>query len=164
MLSNILQRHSFGKNRVVFYIILVSLKIKLTHILVSSCRLSQVCDNWRNLIICTPILWQRLDLTGFADDRFPLANFQRLNDENELFTCVKELNLSGWSSVNAEKIIDIVTTSSNFEIELLNVRNCRNISSKFLETVVRRCPKLEKLDISAITVRGSFAPFPLPIR
>ena len=115
-------------------------------------KLSHVCENWRNLIISTPILWQRLDLTGFPDDKFPLLSFKRLNDEHELFTCVKELNLSSWSAFNAEKIIEIVTLSSNFDLELLNVRNCRNISSKFLDTVIRRCPNLKSLDISAITV------------
>ena len=81
-----------------------------------------------------------------------MLNFQRLNEESALFTCVKELDLSSWTGANAEKIIDIVATSSNFDLELLNVKNCRNISSKFLETVVRRCPNLKSLDISAITV------------
>lgn len=111
------------------------------------------------MIISTPILWRRLDLTGFSDDKFPLLSFQRLNDENELFSCVKELNLSGWSGANAEKIIEIVTLSSNFDLEMLNVRNCRNISCKFLDTVIRRCPNLKDLDISAITVCNLFIRF-----
>lgn len=115
-------------------------------------RLSQVCDNWRNLIISTPVLWRRLDLTGFSDVKFPLQSFQRLNDTNQLFTCVNELNLSGWSGANAEKIIEIVANSSNFDLEMLCVRNCRNISCKFLDTVIRRCPNIKDLDISAITV------------
>ena len=134
------------------------------------CRLSQVCENWRKLILCTPLLWQRLDLSGL-DDRFPFVNFQRLNEDNALFSCVKELDLNGWSGINAERIIEIVAESSNFELELLNVKNCRNISGKFLETVVQRCPNLKKFDFSAVTVWSSFyeltfcfTPFALPFR
>lgn len=129
-------------------------------------KLSQVCDNWRNLIISTPVLWRRLDLTGFSDVKFPLQSFQRLNDTNQLFTCVNELNLSGWSGANAEKIIEIVANSSNFDLEMLCVRNCRNISCKFLDTVIRRCPNIKDLDISAITTsshQNCQNPFTTPV-
>jgi len=104
------------------------------------------------LIINSPILWQRLDLNGIPDDRFPLINFQQLNSDNALFSCVKKLNLGGWNGANAERIIQIVADSSNFDLDLLSVKNCRNISSKFLDTVIGRCPNLESLNISAITV------------
>lgn len=75
-----------------------------------------------------------------------------MQEDNGLFVCVKQINLSGWSSVNAERLIQIVANSTNFDLELLNVKNCRNLSSKFLEIIMERFPNIKSLDISAVTV------------
>ncbi|KAJ6224813.1 hypothetical protein RDWZM_003358 [Blomia tropicalis] len=118
-------------------------------------KLSHVCETWRRLIISTPKLWERLDLCGFPDDRFPLLNLKKMQEDNGLFVCVKQINLSGWSSVNAERLIQIVANSTNFDLELLNVKNCRNLSSKFLEIIMERFPNIKSLDISAVTTSSA---------
>lgn len=115
-------------------------------------RLSQVCEQWRQIIITTPILWKHLDLSTFADTKFPLSVFINLNHQNNLFSCVKHLNLSGWMSANAERIVDMILETANKDLESINFKYCRNISSPFLTMITQKCPNISSLDISAVTV------------
>lgn len=111
-----------------------------------------VCESWRKLIISTPLLWKKLDLSGFDDKRFPFATFLNTSLGANIFSCIRELNVSGWSSQQAERMIDAISERSNFDLEALNVKCCRNISSSFLQSTIEKCRNLSSLDLSAITV------------
>lgn len=120
-----------------------------------------VCETWRKLIVNTPSLWRKLDLSGFDDKRFPFATFLNSSLATNLFSCIRELNVSGWSSQQAERMIDAICERSNFDLEALNVKCCRNISSSFLQSTIEKCSNIKSLDLSAITVSNGFDGFAL---
>jgi hypothetical protein len=91
-------------------------------------------------------------LHSFADEKFPHIEFQRLNDENQLFNNIRELNLNGWNGGNAERVLQTIASNSGENLREISLKNCRNISTNFLQTISSHCPNIEILDISAITV------------
>ncbi|CAG2121642.1 unnamed protein product, partial [Medioppia subpectinata] len=112
-------------------------------------NLSQVCESWRKLIIRTPMIWNSLDLQTITDVN--LNEFFEMMAANQLFLCMKGLNLSGWNGANAERVLDTVATNCRDNLHELSLKNCKNISSQFLQTLSTYCPNIVVLDISSIT-------------
>ncbi|CAG2176386.1 unnamed protein product, partial [Oppiella nova] len=115
-------------------------------------NLSQVCESWRKIITTTPLMWKSLDLQTFSDTSFQYQHLFDLMDKNQLFICMKALNLSGWSGSNAERVLDTIAINCGANLNELSLNNCKNISSQFLQTLSTHCTNIVVLNISAITV------------
>ena len=118
--------------------------------------LSRVCESWRKLVISSPLLWQSLDLATFPDAGFPYNDLFQLLDDNKLFSHIKALNLNGWSGTNAERILQKIAIECSDKLLDLSLKNCKNISSQFLQTLTTHCRNIQILDISGITVFINF--------
>lgn len=115
-----------------------------------SCRLSQVCETWRKLIISSPLLWRYLDLRDFPDDHSEQSGLYTHCDSG-LFNNVQELNLSNWNGIAAERVLARISSQSKY-LKSVSLKNCKYISPNFLDILSNQCPELESLDISGITV------------
>lgn len=83
-----------------------------------------------------------------------MGTFETLCTCNQLFSSVRSIDLTGWSGLCAERVIALVVSNSNFELESICVKYGRNISSDLLKAIVSSCSKIKTLDLSAITVSG----------
>ncbi|CAG2123189.1 unnamed protein product, partial [Medioppia subpectinata] len=110
------------------------------------------------------MIWNSLDLQTITDVN--LNEFFEMMAANQLFLCMKGLNLSGWNGANAERVLDTVATNCRDNLHELSLKNCKNISSQFLQTLSTHCPNIVVLDISSITAtshQNSQSPFAAPV-
>lgn len=115
-------------------------------------RLSLVCEHWRKIIIETPILWSKVDLSLLANNQTIFDLFKRLQKENNLFKHVYHIDISNWDSESGKKILEFLTESSDKDLQSLSIKNCKNVSKSTLKIIFKNANNLRSLNISKITV------------
>ncbi|BET01150.1 F-box and leucine-rich repeat protein 6 [Nesidiocoris tenuis] len=111
-------------------------------------RVSKVCRLWRSVAI-SPRLWQHVDLASFwIKDRAQNDLKFRWLCENRL-ALVHDLNIGGWEFDGIPAILDKMASSCG-ELRGLSLAGWQGLSAEHLRFLVSHCPKLQRLDLSAI--------------
>uniref|UniRef100_A0A0A9Y455 F-box/LRR-repeat protein 6 n=1 Tax=Lygus hesperus TaxID=30085 RepID=A0A0A9Y455_LYGHE len=111
-------------------------------------RVSRVCRLWREVAI-SPGLWQHVDLASFwVKDRAKNDLKFRWLCENRL-ALVHDLNIGGWEFDGIPGILDKMASSCG-ELRGLSLAGWQGLSGEHLKFLVSHCPRLQRLDLSAI--------------
>jgi len=116
--------------------------------LVTLLNISQVCEHWRQLIINTPKLWKKLDLSKFASVSAG-SDLIHLCEQGTL-SGVTHVNFSGWTnSLSHKPLSKFLNSCSN--LRNICLRECSKIDGDDLILISEKCPNLREIDLSRVT-------------
>lgn len=114
-------------------------------------RANRVCRLWHR-VASKPELWTSIDLTSpRIKDKFRSERMLAYLLESRFFHA-KNLNLGGWSSAVTNATMDILARNCK-SLESLSLSACQKLTGSNLKTITDSCRGLQKLDLSAISVR-----------
>ena len=117
--------------------------------LITLLNISQVCEYWRQLILKTPKLWKKLDLSKFKDtstgsDLINLCEIGTLSN-------VTHVNFSGWTCALSRLSFSKFLNACGPNLKYICLRECYKINGDDLIMISEKCPNLKEIDLSRVT-------------
>lgn len=116
--------------------------------LLSLLAFSQVCEEWRQIILENETLWQSIDFSCMkATSALDLIEFAKIG----IFKHAKHLNFNGWNDVISVNSLSPVLGACGANLKSISFRECYNFDGLCMALISQNCPQLEELDFSRVS-------------
>lgn len=116
--------------------------------LISLIALSQVCEEWRQIILDSESLWRNIDFSCMkATSASDLIEFAKLG----VLKHAKHLSFNGWNDMISVNSLARVLESCSTNLKSISFRECYEFDGQCLTLISKHCPQLEELDFSRVS-------------
>lgn len=110
--------------------------------------LSQVAEEWRQVILSSESLWKTIDFSGLKPtSTAELLEFCKLG----VLDHATHLNLSGWSDAITASVFPQILKRCGQNLKNISLRECYNTNGQTISLLEEHCPHLEELDLSRVS-------------